>query len=296
MMNRMRLTSKDLSLANALRDLSRGRLASVAGSPDATASPASVPDAYLGVWRRTLLETAQLRDARSHVFWLQTPRWHADLRIPAGRPEFSGISRLAQCDDAQLAWLARQQGFCGVTQVDGDRCTWHRQMDFQPPSGSRDIGRMVFDGERLTETGVDSDYLETWERLPPSCGGTAALELVVEAGEQPAHPAWLLVAGDCFIYVRGRARPLPAATDLCRLIARTLPARSQLLDWLDVEISFGYRKGPNPWRIEHSTLPFREEAFLTRPGAIQRLGYQIAIESRNERRWKILDWGLGAAL
>jgi hypothetical protein len=292
----MTLCHNGSTLADALHDLSRRRLAPVAGSPDTAASPAPVPSAYLGVWRRSLLETADLRDARSHVFWLQTPRWHADLRIPAGRPDFSGVSRLADCDDTQLAWLARQQGFCGVTQVDGDRCTWHRQMDFQPANGSRDTGRMLFDGERLTETGVEDDYLEIWQRLPPSLGGTAALELVVEAGEQPACPTWLLVAGDCFMYVRGRAQPLPMATDLSHLVARAQPSRSQLLDWLNVEISFGFRKGPNPWRIEHSTLPFHEEAFLTRPGAIQRLGYQVAVEGSNERRWRILDWSLGASL
>jgi hypothetical protein len=285
-----------MTLADALRDLSRRRPAPLAGAPDAAASPEPVPGAYLGVWRRSLLETAELRDERSHVFWLQTPLWHADLRIPAGRPDFSGVRRLADCDDTQLAWLACQQGFCGVTQVDGDTCTWHRQMDFQPADGRRDIGRMVFDGERLTETGVEADYLEIWQRLPPSRGGTAALELVVEAGEQPARPTWLLVAGDCFMYVRGRAQPLPMATDLSHLIARAQPSRSQLLDWLDVEISFGYRKGPAPWRIEHSTLPFREETFLTRPGAIQRLGYQIAVEGSNERRWRILDWSLAASL
>ncbi|MBI3431300.1 MAG: hypothetical protein HY018_03680 [Hydrogenophilales bacterium] len=292
----MTLCRTGSTLADALRDLSRQRLAPFAGSPDTAVSPAPVPSTYLGVWRRSLLETAGQRDERSHVFWLQTPHWHADLRIPAGRPDFSGVGCLAECDDAQLAWLARQQGFCGVTQVDGDRCTWHRQMDFQPANGSRDIGRMAFDGERVTETGIEADYLEIWERLPPSRGGTAALELAVAAGEPPARPTWLLVAGDCFIYVRGRAQPLPATTDLSHLVAWTQPARSQLLDWLDVEISFGYRKGPNPWRIEHSTLPFREETFLTRPGAIQRLGYQIAVEGSNERRWRILDWSLGAAL
>ena len=167
----MTLCRTGLALADALRDLSRQRLVPFPGSPD-MATPAPVPAAH-------------------------PPHWHADLRIPTGRP-----------------------GFCGVTQVDGDTCTWHRQMDFQPANGSRDIGRMAFDGERVTETGVEADYREVWQRLPPSRGGTAALELVAEAGEQPARPTWLLVAGDGFMYVRGRAQTLPAATDLSRLIAR----------------------------------------------------------------------------
>jgi len=258
--------------------------------------PHGVPDAYLGVWQRRLLQTPQGRDTDSRVFWLQTRHWHADLRIPPGRPDFSGVTRRAECDDSQLAWLATQQGFCGVTQVEGDLCTWHRRMDFQPASGSRDIGRMAFDGERVVETGVEADHLETWERLPQSRGGTAALELVTEAGELPQRPAWLLVAGDCFIHVRGRAHPLPAAADLSGLITHTRATRAQRLDWLDVEISFGHRSGTAPWRIEHSTLPFREGQTLTRPGAIQRRDPQLAVEGDNARRWMILDWSLGAAL
>jgi len=256
--------------------------------------PAPVPDAYLGVWRRSLLETPDLRDEHSRVLWLQTPRWHADLRIPAGRPDFSGVGRLAECDDTQLAWLATQQGFCGLTQVDGERCTWHRLNDFQPANGSRDIGRMGFDGERVTETGIEADYLEIWERLPESRGGTAALELMTEGGRPPDRPTWLLLAGDCFMFVRGRALPLPGAADLSCLIARVRPSRAQWLDWLDVEISFGHCTGPAPWRIEHSTLPFREGQCVTHPGALQRRGHRIAVEGGHARLWNILDWHLDA--
>jgi len=286
--------------------MSRARaLAQLKSCPQAgrqDAMPHGVPDSYLGTWRRSLLQTPQGQDMDSHVFWLQTRHWHADLRIPADRPDFSGVTCLAECDDAQLAWLATQQGFCGVTQVDGEHCIWHRQLDFQPANGSRDIGRMVFDGERVIETGVDTDYLEIWERLPHSRGGTAALELVVEGGELPSRPAWLLVAGDCFIHVRGRARPLPgiahlnSAFDLASLIARARPSRAQLLDWLNVEISFGHRNGPTPWRIELSTLPFREGQFVTRPAALQRRGHQFVVEGNNERRWMILDWSPGVSL
>src|SRR3569833_501789 len=211
----MTMNRNDLGLAGALRDLSRRYFAPPA---DMAAGPAPVPNAYLGVWRRSLLETAGQWDTPRHDIWGRAPRRAAAQRLPAGRPDFSGVHSLAECSDAQLAWLARQQGFCGVTQIDGERCTWHRQMDFPPANGSRAIGRMVFDGERLIETGLEADYRETWERLPPSRGGTAALELVMEAGEQPVRPAWLLVAGACFMYVQGRPYPLPDAPDLPHLI------------------------------------------------------------------------------
>lgn len=119
---------------------------------------------------------------------------------------------------------------------------------------------------------------------------------MTEAGRAPARPGWLLVAGDCFLYVRGRARHLPRATDLSSLIAREQPSRTQWLEWLDVEISFGHRRGPAPWRIEHSTLPFREGQSLTGPGAIRRQGHQLAVEDGHERRWMILDWSVDASL
>lgn len=255
--------------------------------------PPGVPDAYLGVWRRHLLETPGGRDTDSRVHWLQARHWHADLRIPADRPAFAGITQLAECDDAQLAWLASQQGFCGVTQVSGECCTWHRQVDFQPASGRRDVGRMAFAGECVVETGVEDDYREEWERLPESRGGGAVLELVVEAGELAARRTWLLVAGACFVYVRARPQPLPRkAADLSSLIAAVRPSRAQLLDWLDFEISFGQRAGPDAWRIQRSTLPFREGQAVTAPGAIRRVGHQLALEDAPDRRWLIRDWSL----
>jgi hypothetical protein len=280
-----------------MRDLLRRMTARIFFHPvDPADLPAPVPDAYLGVWRRTLLEAPGERDVGGQVFWLQTPRWHADLRIPAGRPDFSGVAGLADCDDAQLAWLARQQGFFGLTQVDGERCTWHRLQDFQPANGRRDIGRMAFEGERLEETGVEADYLEIWQRLKPSRGGSVVLALAAENGAAPRRPGWLLVAGDCFFYVRGRAGPLAAAPDLASLVARNRPSRAQWLDWLDMEISFGFRNGPVPWRIEHSTLPFRETQCLTAPGTLQRHGHQLVVEGDSLRRWRILHWSDTAGL
>jgi hypothetical protein len=98
------------------------------------------------------------------------------------------------------------------------------------------------------------------------------------------------------MFVRGRAAPLPCAADLSSLIARSSPERAQLLLWLEVEISFGHRNGPTPWRIEHSTLPFREGQCVTHAGALQRRGHQVAVEGNNLRRWRILDWSLAASL
>jgi len=126
----------------------------------------NVPPTYRGVWQRTLLATSDCHDASSRVYWLQTCNWHADIRIPAHRPDFTGVMSLADCSGEQLSWLAAQQGFAGITFVTGNQCEWKRAIDFQPPSGKRDIGRMLFvHPDKLLEYGLEDAYSETWERV-----------------------------------------------------------------------------------------------------------------------------------
>jgi hypothetical protein len=182
---------------------------------------------------------------------LQTSLWHADLRLPCRRPDFSVSRELAECSPAQQRWLATQQGFCGVTEVRDDICQWHRYGDFHAPAGCRDIGRMLFhrDGNTVEEYGIEADYHETWQRLPESVGPTAAW-----ISAATALSRLLLVAGDCFFLVRPRKRPLPRG----RSLAATLQDGP---DCLDFELSFGRIRGAgSAWRILHSTLPWREGA------------------------------------
>lgn len=220
-----------------------------------------VPDAYLGVWKRALLRTAQFEDTTSTVFWLQTPRWHGDLRIPASRPACAGRRHLRHCSAEELAGLAAQQGFAGITAVQGDVCRWQRCVDFQPPSGFEDVGRVQFETpDRLLEYGVKQDYFEIWERLPGSTG-EVRVEVAATPGErsQAAPPARVLLAtGRYFIHVRPRPAALPRAGGLLELSAGKA---AWLRTALDFEISFGTR-GPDGWRITHSTLPWLEGSAL----------------------------------
>lgn len=204
----------------------------------------AVPDAYLGVWQRTLLTTtAGLRDTTTQVYWLQTAHLFADLRIPQPAP-------------TQPAELAAQAGFAGVTAIDGERCQWHRAIDFQPPSGRDDIGRMRFERpDYLIEDGLDDSYHEVWERLPESLGRNAGVWLTAADGRQGC----LLLAGDCFLFAASRAQALPAAGSLSELLAEA----EQPEGLLDFELSFGrHGAGQHPWRIELSTLPERRDQRL----------------------------------
>jgi hypothetical protein len=219
----------------------------------------AVPSRYLGVWKRTLLEQGGEQDTSSFVLWMQTEREHADIRIPAARPDFSNCADLEDCSAEQLHWLATQQGFAGTTEVNSSICQWHRELDFQPVTSARDIGEMAFDGEdTLLETGVDSPYFEVWKKLEYSHFEVSAHAALGEDRHGVATPARLLIAGNHFAFIRPRNAHLPAASSLQSLLNKNHQSIHTLLDWLDFEISFGEVVDQITGLIQHSTLPFRE--------------------------------------
>ena len=73
----------------------------------------AVPEAYHGVWQRTLLRLSDgTEDIATRVFWLQSAHLHADLRIPDPTPKLP-FERAAQA------------GFAGLTEATSGRCQWH---------------------------------------------------------------------------------------------------------------------------------------------------------------------------
>ena len=218
-----------------------------------------VPTSYYGVWQRTLLENAQGKDTESLVLWMQTNELHADIRIPAARPDFSAYNALQECALEDLYWLATQQGFYGITHVEDDVCQWHRQYDFQPKSGNRDIGKVAFtSADEMLETGIDENYLEIWHKVE---GSHLKLQTQTMRGVNRygvSTPAYMLLAGEQVAYVRPRSLALPDASTLIEAINLHQPNIETLLDWLDFEISFGQIIGDSHWQIRHSTHPFLE--------------------------------------
>jgi hypothetical protein len=249
-----------------------------------------VPDHYRGVWVRTLLETPTHRDDQTFVRWLQTGRWHADLRVPAGlvRPAHAP----ARWTPAEHAALSTQQGFCGVTEVqtrdERDVCTWHRRIDDQPPGLTPDAGWMEFESsERVIETGVHGIYREVWERLPDSTGRSLVLERTDEAGGAETR---LLVAGRYLMRVRGRTAAWPADTAAGTPLAEVLTREpADAAARLDFEISFGALDG-EVWCIERSTLPALEGKRLRcMLSAGDGKHARVALDGE-ELPWKIVEW------
>lgn len=225
--------------------------ASSASSAAVVACATSVPARLCGLWRRVSLETPDApRDSTTRVFWLQTPTLFADIRIPSTRAVQQGRARLDDYECDELVALAQQDGFAGHTTLDGDYCRWKRTTSFQPPTGFPDEGKLTFQGEEIVEDGIHVPYREVWRRVPQSTGDWIA---------ERAGDRYLVAGGDWFLLVRARREAtLEQAQSLLHLGAARSNCRDGLIALLDFEISLGRRRGAAPWRIELSTLPFRE--------------------------------------
>lgn len=212
-----------------------------------------LPRCWQGLWHRTLLEKrgagSLTNDRPARVYWLQTPLWHADLRIPEERPDFTGASSLEECSDAQLSFIAGQEGFCGVTRVEGQICTWSRLFDLNPGT-ALDVARMRFEREDfIVETGMVEDYTEHWERVgrsepapgpaPTDCAGIDGI---------------FLCSGDWGVQVKPRGEA-PEGIDLYS--DPDTRSRAHLLWQAGLAISLCERT-PDGWITRLSTHPWLE--------------------------------------
>jgi hypothetical protein len=200
------------------------------------------------------------RDTETWVAWLQGETHFADLRQAAGRPDMANVASIDDLSDEQVVWLATQEGFSGTLAEDGDCVAWTRLIDFQPPSASPDVARVRLDADgQLVEEGRDAPYVEYWSRnsepAAAACWGASLID------PQGGPPARLVRAGDRFMFARARSRELPRGARLVDLVreAASLAERRALID---CEISLG-RIEARGWRIERSTLPFREGRMIS---------------------------------
>ena len=212
----------------------------------------AVPKNYIGLWERTLLEQygpgTLTNDRPAEVFWLQTKLWHADIRVPLERPDFSSCKSLDDCDRDQLEFLIGQEGFCGLTRVEGKICSWLRMHDLNP-GHALDIGRMHHETDHLIyEYGIAEKYLEHWTLVDGSRAADSAV-LKHQTSDQ-----FLLVAGDHAMRLTPRA---PARQDAD--IYRPVSERStQELYWqASLALSLCRSRGDN-WTVQISTHPWLE--------------------------------------
>ena len=261
-----------------------------------------VPQPCLGVWQRVSQEaTGKPPDTTTRALWIQTSSLFADMRIPAGRPDFSGRTSLSQCGEDEMLWLARQQGIAGVTLAGEGLLHRRRQLDFQPMRGRDNVRRVSVAGDLLVEENLQGSMVEKWHRLAGPEAGVIALRLLEDAEDGRFMPrkGYLLVMGDYFLLARDRAGFIRQAHSLEDLIEAQEPGLEEMARILDCEFSFGRRRGgAQPWEIQLSTLPFREGKALFGPGQFEALkGGGSALVQRGRgrsgpvtRRWSIQEW------
>jgi hypothetical protein len=227
-----------------------------------------------------------MRDTDTEVWWLQTGSLYADLRQPPAPAD----------KRATPQQLALQQGFAGELEVQGEVLTWHRWLDFQPPSGIADVGRVHFENGQLIEEGVLASYREVWERAAAASDDRLALALQSECadgGEWRARHGVLVVLGEFFMFALDPGLRLARGGAL-----QSGRAGAFAVFRLDCEISFGVRRGRVPWEILRSTLPTREGMSLPavhglpEPDATGVWQQRVPVPA-GVRRWQVVEIGAG---
>jgi hypothetical protein len=256
--------------------------------------PPTVPPAFQGLWRRRLLQSGGEFDRQTTVYWLQTARLYADIRIPAGRPD---CESLGDASARTLQALARQQGFAGHLDVDHDVLSWHRWLDYQPAAPVADVGRVHFENDMLIEQGVHAPYLEEWVRIEGPHPDRLALRLETEvtpAGIERQRTGVLVANGAYFMIAVARDPPLPAGATLQEILATDGLGDRQRRAALDCGIDFG-RRQDDRWEVSLSTLPFHEgEPFATVHGRWSWLHPELCLQQLEDgrlRRWQAVERG-----
>lgn len=246
-------------------------------TPELATAPNLTTPALAGLWTRSLLALPDgTRDTLTQVSWLQGPSLFVDLRIPTARPDFSHTATLSDLTMDDCRWLATQHGFAGTLRNENDVFWWHREIDFHPTAPLPDAGRLFWEGDVLVETGHFAEYLEHWHRRPNTpAAPTSAMRL---CSPEDGRTAIFVRAGELFMFGRAR-RPGLALTaptlGACVEGAADLQTAQALVD---CELSLGEAAN---WRINRSSLPFREGAVL----AVQRAGSRLMLDGTV---WEIL--------
>jgi hypothetical protein len=169
-------------------------------------------------WRRSLIVWPDgRRDDTSAVDWLQGPTLYIDLRCPADRPDFATTPRLDDLGWNAVTWLARQEGFAGRLQFDGECFEWERVIDYQPKSVAPDIGRLWLENGVMIEQGRDIPYVEHWHRQDGARAPCAAVRLRQQGQDSEG---FIVRLGSTFMYTRARTVATQAGLSLSECVTR----------------------------------------------------------------------------
>ncbi|KAL9644937.1 hypothetical protein ABK040_004431 [Willaertia magna] len=238
----------------------------------------------INVWKRLWIESpiGKVVDNTTIVFNIQTNSMYADIRIPKSRSlRLNNLTLLSDYTWDELMELALQKSFAGYSHANNTDwiCFWDRKIDYQPFTGSFDIGHVdtYSSAPLMIEEGVDGDdYREVWKPLLPTSGlcekyskvSFVSLVLskeVVKGKINSNSKGFMVINCDTFIYqIDRRNIKLPQSDSLLDLIHSQKYSRKQVEDILDNYIShYGVKSSDNgDWIVLHSTFPYSENKKL----------------------------------
>lgn len=162
-----------------------------------------------GHWVRHWIKAPGFEDYDTRVHWMQAGTNFADIRIPLERPDLGSAAGLCELAPAALAALAKAEGFAGKTQLEANRCTWLREINWHGTPDAADIGAISFDAAgRMIEAGVEADYTELWEQAAKPADQGQAWRL-----SGAGYEGVLIVQNERFVLGIGRAEK-PASKPL----------------------------------------------------------------------------------
>lgn len=230
-------------------------------SGDGRSLDTPVPSWFLGAWMREWFqEKGKSPDSSVLVRYVQTPVFYGDVRIPSNRAISPNANSINDLTDAELRSLLGQKGFTGSMSLKGRVATWTHDIDFQPPSSEADEGKVEqVQPNLIREHGLDEPYVESWWRLSSGDGKFLGVKITRNDGKSKRVDRMLSLAGDHFVFARNRAKALPLAKSLAELVEQSHATRSEIIQILDCELSFGLvRGGRVPWEITLSTMPWKQ--------------------------------------
>jgi hypothetical protein len=256
----------------------------------------TVPLNMINLWRRLTLESpkGKLVDNTTRVFNLQTDSMYVDIRIPISRDNFSDLKKkpsISQYTMEELWEVAKQKTFAGYCRVNKSVANWDRKIDFQPFSGSYDIGTVDFvtNHPLMIEEGIGSDdYRELWE---PQTGNHQFVSLILLNETQGTSiidaKGFMVINPTTFIHsINNREFELSQADSLLELFKREKYTRKKIEAVIGKFVTC-YGKVSN-WLVKISTFPFLEDKPLQ--GKFEQKGDVVTeIGPGYVRAWKIMS-------
>lgn len=170
-----------------------------------------------GHWVRDWIKAPDFEDHTTRVHWMQVGTKFADIRIPLAGPDLSNAAALADLTAKQLWQLAQAEGFAGHVTLEGNDCTWHRDINWHGTPDALDVGALSFDPQgRLIEEGVHFQYTELWQQQEAS-------EQSVLCFSASGYKGYVTTVGNTFVFAVGKADKNPTASLISALANGVIP-------------------------------------------------------------------------